>query len=191
MANTTIMTNAFSLNMIDIRLLVDIRIVPLADWQAAQICSVAHHKGVLINAVGHSDTDCVIRNLLASAWASNAKDLPIGQRLSVEMTEATTLIVAQYKGPRLPEGATSLPEGATIEFLQVQILPSNAVNLLAAAESAYGQKLDSVDSGETDCGGWPISGSYILEDSRKVGSWGPTLWESGITFPNGMSYPLL
>ena len=182
----TILSNSFSLNMLNIGLLADVRIVPLADWQAAQICSLAHHKGELINAIGHSDTDVVVRDMLAHAWASTAKDLPAGQRVSVKMTETTTLIVAQYKGQRLQEGATSLPEGATIEFLQVQLLPRGAVSLLAAAELAYGQKPESVDSGETDIGGWPISGSYALPDGRTIGSWGPTIWESGVKFPNGM-----
>ena len=175
--------------MLNIGLLADVRIVPLADWQAAQICSLAHHKGELINAIGHSDTDVVVRDMLAHAWASTAKDLPAGQRVSVKMTEATTLIVAQYKGPRLPEGATSLPDGSTIEFFRVMILPHGAVNLLAAAEKAYGQKIKITESGETDCGGYPISGSYVTADGREVGSWGPTLWESGIKFPNGVAIP--
>lgn len=186
---TTILTNAFSLNMLNISLMADIRIVPLTDWQAAQICSSAQKRNEFINAIGHADTDNVVRNTLAGSWGSNAKNLPAGQRLSVEMTKTTTLIIAQYKGARLPEGATTLPEDATIEFFQVQILPDQAVNMLKAAELAYGQKIEITESGETDCGGWPISGSYELPDGKVVGSWGPTLWESGVTFPNGMSYP--
>ena len=37
-------------------------------------------------------------------------------RESVKLSPAQILMVGQYSGPRLPEGATSLPEGATIEW---------------------------------------------------------------------------
>ena len=188
----TVLTNAFSLNMMNIGLVADIRIVPLTDWQAAQICYIANIKGLFQNAIGHYDTDVVVRDLLANALDSRATNLPFGNRVSVEMTETTTIIVAQYKGPRIMEGATSLPNGAKIEFFQVQILPRNSVKLLQAAQEIYNNVIESIDSGETDCGGWPISGSYHLSGSMEaIGTWGPTLWESGIIFPNGMRYPSL
>ena len=38
------------------------------------------------------------------------------------MDEGTTLFVGQYKGPRLPEGATALPEGAIVEWAMVLVV---------------------------------------------------------------------
>lgn len=63
--------------------------------------------------IGHADTAAVISNLLGV-------DLPMN-RQSVTLEENETVVVAQYTGPRLPEGATELPEGATITFWQVTI----------------------------------------------------------------------
>ena len=36
------------------------------------------------------------------------------------------VVVAQYIGPRLPEGATELPANARIEYFTVQIIDSSA-----------------------------------------------------------------
>lgn len=40
-------------------------------------------------------------------------------RINVQLGDDQRIIVAQYRGPRLPEGATQLPEGATLEFYRV------------------------------------------------------------------------
>lgn len=45
-------------------------------------------------------------------------EVPVN-RASYTLVPGEKLLVAQYKGPRLPEGATKLPEGATIEFYLV------------------------------------------------------------------------
>jgi hypothetical protein len=42
---------------------------------------------------------------------------PWRKYMSEEIGEG--VLVAQYRGPRLPEGATELPEGATIEWYVV------------------------------------------------------------------------
>ena len=61
------------------------------------------------SAVGHADTAAVFSKELG---------LPIlANRVSVKLTDPETrALVGQYVGPRLPEGATRLPEGATIEW---------------------------------------------------------------------------
>jgi len=41
-------------------------------------------------------------------------------RVNVKLTGP--MVVAQYMGPRLPEGATTLPEGAKIEFWKVELV---------------------------------------------------------------------
>lgn len=73
-------------------------------------------KNLLVNerwesAIGHADTAAVVSGILGGAIPAN--------RTSVELNHDTSLSVAQYSGPRLPEGATTLPDGAKIDFWQV------------------------------------------------------------------------
>jgi hypothetical protein len=64
--------------------------------------------------VGHPDTARVISGLLGCEIPANRGNF------SWEMLDHDDeVIVAQYTGPRLPEGATSLPEGADISFWAV------------------------------------------------------------------------
>ena len=170
---TTYLTNVFSLNMLSEPFTMDIRVSEVSDWVAAQICRRADK---LVNAIGHADTDGIIRGILTGPYD---KPLPVGERLSVSIDVGDTVVVGQYSGPRLPEGATALPEGATIKFMVVQVLPRNAVNLMAVAQLEHGP-LKSVDSGETDMGGWPISGTEETTDGKVVGGWGPTFLENTI-----------
>lgn len=67
------------------------------------------------SAIGHADTAAVVAAVLDV-------EVPVN-RVEVTLDGDTSLIVAQYRGPRLPEGATTLPEGATIEFWQVYSYP--------------------------------------------------------------------
>jgi len=68
----------------------------------------------LVNAIGHPSFDAVVR-------AQLGVHLPQGERFTVALWEGDQAIVAQYIGPRLPEGATELPEGARIEFRKVSV----------------------------------------------------------------------
>lgn len=63
------------------------------------------------SAIGHVDTAKVVSNILGFEVKTN--------RVSIKLTERDVLYVAQYTGPRLPEGATTLPEGASLEFFEV------------------------------------------------------------------------
>ncbi|MCK7505116.1 MAG: DUF1874 domain-containing protein [Desulfobacterales bacterium] len=58
----------------------------------------------VISAVGHADTAAVFSSLLG-------RPVPV-ERRSIKLDEGETALVGQYIGPRLPEGATTLPEGA-------------------------------------------------------------------------------
>lgn len=62
----------------------------------------------IVSVVGHADTARVISSLLG-------RKLPLN-RVSIRLAHDEYLLVGQYIGPRLPEGATELPEGATIEW---------------------------------------------------------------------------
>ena len=42
-------------------------------------------------------------------------------RCNLVLKPGDTLFVAQYRGPRLPEGATEMPEGSTIEFWEYKL----------------------------------------------------------------------
>lgn len=64
------------------------------------------------SAIGHADTAAVLADILGVTVPTNRVTLPLDQ-------EAGDVVVAQYNGPRLPEGATTLPAGATITFRRV------------------------------------------------------------------------
>lgn len=66
------------------------------------------------SAVGHADTANVFASVLGV-------DVPVN-RVSVMLTRGQTALVGQYSGPRLPEGATTLPEGATIRWMVVTVV---------------------------------------------------------------------
>jgi len=68
----------------------------------------------IVNAIGHADTDRHVR-------AELGIELPEGSRETVTIRRGDNVIIAQYRGSRLPEGATELPEG-TIEFWKVNTL---------------------------------------------------------------------
>lgn len=56
--------------------------------------------------VGHADTAALFSEILGIPVAFN--------RTNLSLEPGDVLIVGQYKGPRLPEGATKLPPGASI-----------------------------------------------------------------------------
>jgi len=65
----------------------------------------------VISAVGHADTAAVLTNILGFEVPMN--------RINVTLDENTELFVAQLVGGRLPEGATTLPEGFKFKFFRV------------------------------------------------------------------------
>lgn len=104
--------NAFSLNMITFP--ANIEIEEILSQTAANLLS----RGLCDNCIGHQTTDVVIRNILAS---SGSAPLPEGQRKTVLLEKGEKAVVGQYIGPRLPEGATILPEGAEIKFMLLKV----------------------------------------------------------------------
>jgi hypothetical protein len=102
----TYLGNAFSLGMIDSNRLTGINI-HVTEVLPKQISNEA------VSVVGHADTAALFSELLGRQIAFN--------RVSVTLYKGDTLYVGQYSGPRLPEGATTLPEGATVKWLKVVI----------------------------------------------------------------------
>ena len=97
--------NAFSLNMIEGNADVTVREV---SQKVAAILAPA-----CTSAVGHTDTAAVFSSVLGVEIPCN--------RATVALKEGDVALVGQYSGPRLAEGAASLPEGATIKWLVVGV----------------------------------------------------------------------
>lgn len=91
--------------MLDLTASQQVNITPLSiddvkgmDWQSV---------------VGHPDTATVLSDVLGKAVAFN--------RTSVKLGKDDVLIVAQLTGGRLPQGATTLPDGFTFTFVKVTL----------------------------------------------------------------------
>ena len=103
---TTYLSNAFSLNMVSFE---DFALIRARKVKPADVPQNA------ISAIGHADTARVVSGILGFEVPAN--------RMNVSLEKDDVLFVAQYKGPRLPEGATQLPDGATLEFLEIMLQP--------------------------------------------------------------------
>ena|SRR3989344_4883006 len=104
---TPIVLNAFSLNM-----LAALPARPLFEEITLDEARAALADG-FTSAVGHRDTAAVLSAELGIPVAEN--------RVTVALAEGDLAIVGQYRGPRLPEGATALPEGARIQWVRVTL----------------------------------------------------------------------
>jgi hypothetical protein len=100
-----LLTNAFSLNML----------VALAANIQTQELTISEVKKAIANGfesgMGHSTE--LVSTLLGM-------DIPMN-RSNSKIDNGESIIVAQYVGPRLPEGCTCLPEGATMKFIKVTV----------------------------------------------------------------------
>ena len=106
-----VVANAFSLNMLDIGSgVTDLNVCRIPPEYIRDVIAEA---GRFTSIVGHADTAEVFSGLLGL-------DVPCN-RATFQLEEDHILFVGQYKGPRLPEGATELPEGARVEWVMVTI----------------------------------------------------------------------
>ena len=97
---TVYIGNAFSLGMVPRELLATVRLWPVAQpttWTRQQ----------MVSCVGHADTAAVLGVPMA--------------RISVTLQPGDVLYVAQLRGGRLPEGATTLPEGFGFDWVRVEV----------------------------------------------------------------------
>lgn len=104
--------NAFSLNMVAAKFPCMIVVEEVSTEVAAGYVEVGMKDGML-SGVGHADTAAVFTSVLGTTVPMN--------RITVNLSEGDSVLVGQYVGPRLPEGATTLPEGATIKWLEVTV----------------------------------------------------------------------
>lgn len=101
--NITI-TNSFSINMLS-GAFHELMFTKLDLEDAQRLVSQG-----LTSYIGHADMAAVVGGLLE-------KEVPMCRET---MKFHGVLLVAQYTGPRLPEGTTVLPEGAAVEFWLVE-----------------------------------------------------------------------
>lgn len=103
--------NAFSLSMLDREMQRETPLIPrpLDERDAKAMVEGYRLMGWdVASAVGHADTAELFGRVLGLKLDPN--------RMNVKLNAETALLIGQYVGPRLPEGATTLPEGATIEW---------------------------------------------------------------------------
>lgn len=100
-------TNAFSINM----LTQSAEEISFIRTTVEMIKSILNDN-IFESGVGHTDTATVFSNILGV-------EIP-ADRSTISLRPEDTLVVGQYKGPRLPEGAKKLPEGATIQWWIVE-----------------------------------------------------------------------
>ena len=102
------LTNAFSLNM----LLSFDAVIKTQEISAEAAAEIVRNDG-LISAVGHQDTAAVFSSVLG---------IPVQMsRITVSLDRGDVILVGQYSGIRLPEGATTLPPGSKIRWVLVTI----------------------------------------------------------------------
>ncbi len=101
--------NAFSINMLPTESFCSVGFSPVPKDHVAKLAK----SGLFQSAIGHKETADVLSSELGAP-------IPVN-RETVKLKSGDEVIVAQYIGQRLPEGATSLPEGARIEYFSVVV----------------------------------------------------------------------
>ena len=104
--------NAFSINMLALKEVESIHQVSFREITVG-IARNNLADGEWVSGVGHADT--------ATVFASELRRPVECNRMSVTLQPGDRVLVGQYTGPRLPEGATELPEGATIQWWLVKV----------------------------------------------------------------------
>lgn len=66
-----------------------------------------------VSCIGHADTANVVSAIIGRTVPAN--------RVNVRLESGDELYVAQLMGGRLPEGATTLPDGFSIKFIRVTL----------------------------------------------------------------------
>lgn len=109
--------NAFSIQMIldligetDGENQVTVSFSPLSKEKAAAILDL---DGEVDSFIGHKETADIVSKMLGM-------EIPF-QRRFAKLVPGEAAIIAQVRGGRLPEGATTLPEGMEIVFILVMV----------------------------------------------------------------------
>ena len=107
-----VIANAFSLNMLDLSEVTDLEVYATSAKLVREEISIAEKRGrEVVSIVGHADTAALLSAEIGREVQMN--------RVSYTMGDDDVLLVGQYQGPRLPEGAKELPAGAKIAWVRV------------------------------------------------------------------------
>ncbi|MEM7248288.1 MAG: DUF1874 domain-containing protein [Acidobacteriota bacterium] len=101
------LTNAFSLNMLEDCASASISVQRIGLAEARKLSATTE------SIIGHADTARVVSRELG-------REVP-ARRATVTLSAGTSCLIAQYRGPRLPEGATELPEGSELAWLMLTV----------------------------------------------------------------------
>ena len=101
--------NAFSLQMLSLE---GEQVVKIKNLNKENF--IEELKDGFISAIGHADTSQVLTDELGIEIETN--------RISINLEKGDVLLVAQLVGGRLPEGATTLPEGFAFKYLKVELV---------------------------------------------------------------------
>lgn len=110
-----IITNAFSINMLNTAKTSAV-FQPLTLKEAQAYVDATEWS----SAVGHADTAALFSTLLGVEVPMNRATVKV-EAASNRVKGRTSLLVGQYSGPRLPEGTSVLPEGATVQWWFVSV----------------------------------------------------------------------
>ena len=99
------LSNAFSLQMLNLETNTTVSVTPIAPHDVPTDA---------VSCIGHPDTAHVVSDILG-------REVPMN-RANVKLNAGDILYVAQLSGGRLPEGATTLPEGFSLKFLKVEVV---------------------------------------------------------------------
>ncbi len=110
-----ILLNSFSANMLA-ELPISVKFTEI-DAKSARIdlmlAAEKDGEADIRSAVGHADTAAVLQSELKIPVPCN--------RETVTLRAGDCAILGQYSGPRLPEGTTTLPTGASIKWILVEV----------------------------------------------------------------------
>ena len=104
-----IVCNAFSFNMIKAGCKARIEMEVIGHCQVAEALGTNWESSI-----GHAD-------LAAIASATSGVSIPANRKTVVLDEGLHRLMICQYTGPRLPEGAKELPPGASVSWLAVKV----------------------------------------------------------------------
>ena len=116
-----IILNSFSFNMFPPEAeLAEMQVNRCTPQEVAADIAANGGNSAIESYVGHEDMANVVSTQLGYHVPKNRRNLVLPSvEGSVDKPENTELYVAQYTGPRLPEGATELPQGARIAWYWV------------------------------------------------------------------------
>lgn len=80
---------------------------------APEVVGEAFRHEECLSAVGHADTAAVISAMVGA-------EVPMARVNVPALQDGDAHYLALYQGPRLPEGATTLPEGANLSFFELR-----------------------------------------------------------------------